>query len=135
MKKLILSAGLSTAILMGGMGSAFAAEQPTNSPDGGLGSILGAVNQLVGSSKVDVQSGASLKVDNVTVTAKAVNSTEQSGLTGLISGGVLGGTSGTSASVSYAGYSASTSANGSWGLASSVQSIGGLLNSLGQALK
>lgn len=135
MKKLFLSAGLSTAILMGGMGSAFAAEQPSNSPDGGLGSVLGAVNQLVGSLKIEVQSGASLKVDGVTVTAQAVSSTEQSGLTGLLSGGVLGGTSGTSASVSYAGFSASTSASGSWGLASSVQSIGGLLNSLGQSLK
>ncbi|MCY0884855.1 MAG: hypothetical protein OWV35_03085, partial [Firmicutes bacterium] len=87
-----------------------------------------------GSSSVQTQSGAVVNVGGVTVTAKAVNTTDQSGLTGLLSAGVLGGTSGTAASASYAGYCASTSASGSWGLASSVQAIGGLLAALGNAL-
>lgn len=135
MRKWLLSLGLSTVLTAGGVVPALAADNtvPQN-PSGGLGNLLGAIGSLVGSSNVDVQSAVCVQVGDAVVTAKAVNSVQQSGLTGLLSGGVLGGTAGTSASASYAGYSASTSAGGSWGLASSAQSIGNLLSSLGQAL-
>lgn len=134
MKKFLVTACLSSALLFGGVGSAFAATDTTPAPSNGLGNIFDAVNQLIGSTNVSVESGVNLHVGDVSVQASAVNANQQTGLTGLLSGGVLGGTIGTSASASYAGYSASTSANGSWGLASTAQAIGGLLNSLGQAL-
>lgn len=119
---------LGVSMVAGSVAPAFA-----QTSGGGLGSILGAISNLIGSTAVNSQSAAQVSVGGATVTATGANTTNQSGVTGLLSG-VLGGTSGTSAAVSYDGYSASTSDSGSWGLASSVQSLSGLLAGLGSIL-
>ncbi|CAB3393355.1 hypothetical protein [Kyrpidia spormannii] len=135
MRKWMLSLGLSAALSLGSVVPALAADStPAPAPASGLGNLLGAVGSLLGSSNVDAQSAVCVQVGDAVVTAKAVNSVNQPGLTGLVSGGILGGTAGTAASASYAGYSASTSASGSWGLASSTQALGNLLSGLGSAL-
>lgn len=127
MKKSAVALILGVSMVAGGVAPAFAQTSA-------LGSILGAIGSLVGSTTVSGKSAAQVNVGGAVVTATGANSTIQGGLTGLLSGGVLGGTSGTSAAVSYDGYSASTSGSNSWGLASSVQSLGSLLAGLGQIL-
>lgn len=127
MTKRWITLGLTAGLLLG-------TASPVLSSSGGVGNLLGAVGQLVGNTSVNTESGASLTAGHAVVTAKAANSTKQTGLTGLVGGALLGGTSNTSASVAYAGYSASTSANSSWGVASISQLVGNLLQGLAHAL-
>lgn len=130
--KWILSAGLSTLLTLG------TGALPALAADGGLGDILGAVNNLVGSTNVSTGSMVTATIPSAGVNIQAGSSygVKQDGLTGLV-GGLLGGTYNTTASLSGPnGLSASASTTGGYGLASSVQSLtGGLAGLLGGLLK
>lgn len=100
---------------------------------GGLGDLLGAVNQLVGSTSTDAQAKAGIKTGGVTVDAAAGTTVESSGLSGLLHS-VLGGSTSAEAGVSYGEYQAGASVQADYGLASTVNAVGSLLQGLGKAL-
>ncbi|MCL6576679.1 MAG: hypothetical protein K6T64_11120 [Kyrpidia sp.] len=128
--KWMLSAALSTLLTVGG------ATAPAFAADGGLGDVLGAVNNLVGSTNISSGSlvTATIPSQGVSIQAGSTYGAKQDGLTGLL-GGILGGTYNTTAALSGPnGLSASASTSGGYGLASTVQSLtnglGGLLGGL-----
>ncbi|MDI3257449.1 MAG: hypothetical protein QJR01_06950 [Kyrpidia sp.] len=130
--KWILSAALSALLTVGG------GTLPALAADGGLGDVLGAVNNLVGSTNVSTGSmvTAAIPSAGVNIQAGSAYGVKQDGLTGLV-GGLLGGTYNTTANLSGPnGLSASASTGGGYGLASTVQSLaGGVAGLLGGLLK
>lgn len=130
MKKLVKTVGFSAMLLAG----SFVAGNAAPASAAGLGDVLGAVNSLVGKTNVSSGSVVSATGPNFEIQAGSTYTNDQNGVTGLV-GGVLGGTYNTNASLSGPnGLSASASTSGSYGLASSVQSLtnglGGLLGGL-----
>lgn len=125
MKKWIASAGIAAMLVAGGT-PAFAATD----------NILGAVGNLVGNTSIANGSIVNATGPDFSIQAGSSYTLNQNGLSGLL-GGVLGGSYNTTASLSGPnGLSASASTTGSYGLASSVQSlVGGLGGLLGGLLK
>ncbi|MBT9258279.1 MAG: hypothetical protein KM310_00780 [Clostridiales bacterium] len=98
-----------------------------------LGDLLTAVGQLVGSTEVNAQAKATIQTGDVSVTAVAATKETAGGLTGVVTS-LMGGSTQAGAYVMYDQYSAKSSVNADWGLASTTRALGSLLAGLGGAL-